>query len=317
MNNRVDNTHATFLNCLRNWDDPYLHGSKPTKSIGCVRCESCGCRLNTNNDDSPILNTSGHQQAVELSSACSSSSENSSCNKSRLTSSFGSSLQLNSINQTTDCSHRHYLNDTYSNLNRNLNANKKQHVDLNKPQPLMRSKSTINVPKTINQCVSLAKSRPRPSSIRPRASASSGLLINDAACTHKRALKRSNTSGKLKLGSALELDSDLSECLSRHLDESKNLIQVLSDTSTTFSTNSSSKEVKSEGVTGFSLDNVKQHTDLTTFEMFDSNLLSEATQQTNLTTMMSFKSCSTSSLIENEHLIFEDSLQEDSFDSDR
>ena len=72
--NRVDNTHATFLNCLRDWSDPFLNGGTnasghgsivasggrkqrgggvhdPTRhgdgTLGCVRCESCSCRLNS------------------------------------------------------------------------------------------------------------------------------------------------------------------------------------------------------------------------------------------------------------------------------
>jgi hypothetical protein len=70
--NRIDNTHATFLNCLRDWSDPFLngHASNSKKSrvhnpsprvasesrggtLGCVRCDSCSCRL-----DSTIASTS-------------------------------------------------------------------------------------------------------------------------------------------------------------------------------------------------------------------------------------------------------------------
>lgn len=61
--NRIDNTHATFLNCLRDWNDPYLNGGNVANSSssnhiaegasmvgkqrypGCLRCESCACRL--------------------------------------------------------------------------------------------------------------------------------------------------------------------------------------------------------------------------------------------------------------------------------
>lgn len=78
--NRIDNTHATFLNCLRDWNDPFLLGrtggakshqhhnnnnqsslhlssarsstnvaagssmSAANNSSGCHRCESCACR---------------------------------------------------------------------------------------------------------------------------------------------------------------------------------------------------------------------------------------------------------------------------------
>jgi hypothetical protein len=42
--NRIDNTHATFVNCLRDWNDPFLHGHGTNKNLGCNRCDSCGCQ---------------------------------------------------------------------------------------------------------------------------------------------------------------------------------------------------------------------------------------------------------------------------------
>ncbi len=57
MNNRTDQSHTTFLNCLRDWNDPYLHGQKPVKGVTCSRCENCGCRLLTNNNTHIDLNS--------------------------------------------------------------------------------------------------------------------------------------------------------------------------------------------------------------------------------------------------------------------
>ncbi len=113
---RLDNTHTTFVNCLRNWDDPFLNGYKPLKSVGCARCESCGCRLNQQ-QTIENSNTSGNLHSIgTISLTCSSSSENSHCAK------FDSNAQLN--NNSDNSSHRHhYLCNTNSNLNRNLSVN--------------------------------------------------------------------------------------------------------------------------------------------------------------------------------------------------
>lgn len=111
---RTDNSHATFLSCLRNWDDPYLHGYKPIKSVSCVRCEGCGCRIGAayGQFESASENQLG-QNHNEISSTCSSSSENSHCVKN----SFGSNVNLN-----TDSPSRHYLCNTHSKMNRNLSV---------------------------------------------------------------------------------------------------------------------------------------------------------------------------------------------------
>lgn len=118
---RLDNTHVTFVNCLRNWDDPFLNGYKPTKSVGCMRCDGCGCRLNTQNGD-PQLDANTHKTDT-ISSNCSSSSENSHCTK--LTNSFGSNAHLNSSGLSGN--NRHYLCNTHSNLNRNLSVSNLSH----------------------------------------------------------------------------------------------------------------------------------------------------------------------------------------------
>ena len=59
--NRIDNTHATFINCLRDWNDPFLHGHKPVKALGCQRCENSNCRYtNNNNTSANSANTSNN-----------------------------------------------------------------------------------------------------------------------------------------------------------------------------------------------------------------------------------------------------------------
>ena len=125
--NRIDNTHATFINCLRDWDDPYLHGHKTLKASSCQRCDQCGCKYST--------------AAATIAAA----------------------TALAAVSQSSN--------------NSALNSNDRPKKGF---QPIIRCRSSNNVPKTINQCIKLAKSRPRPSSIRPHASVTSG-LINEAA----------------------------------------------------------------------------------------------------------------------------------------
>lgn len=110
--NRIDNTHATFLNCLRNWNDPFLHGPKPVKPYGCQRCEACACR-------------SVHSST--------------------------SSLNRESCPNRTE-SGRHYVHSKH---------NKKivKHELLTGFQPIIRCRSSINVPKTLNQCIKITKPR--------------------------------------------------------------------------------------------------------------------------------------------------------------
>lgn len=169
--NRIDNTHATFLNCLRDWNDPFLHGHKSIKPLGCQRCESCGCRF-------------GNQAAES---------------KSHTTTETNSLYSHDNDSNENDLAHnRNYLSDTYSKINRNLSlfSQKQQNeIFFNGFQPIVRCKSSANVPKTIDQCVKLNKSRPRPSSIRPYASNKSGMLINDAA--HVALNKRAQFSHKM------------------------------------------------------------------------------------------------------------------------
>lgn len=102
--NRIDNTHATFLNCLRDWNDPFLHGHKPVKPYGCQRCESCACR-------------SVHSST-------------------------------NSLNREP-CQPGSDRNYTHSKLNKKL----VKHQFLTGFQPIIRCRSSANVPKTIHQCI--------------------------------------------------------------------------------------------------------------------------------------------------------------------
>lgn len=286
---RVDNSHTTFVNCLRNWDDPYLQGTKPIKQIACTRCDGCGCRLNSsgNSESSPLNH---HRHHNEFSSSCSSSSEH---------------------NNSMD---RHYLCNTHSsNLNRHLSVNNltqraaraEANLITSRLQPMARSQSSINVRKESScQMASskLNKSRPRPSSNRPH-----GLLINDASKS-KRASSSPRRFGKqvmdkqaAKTSSNQSFDSDKDSVVT-------NSNFVPSDTSTAGSVKSS--EPKSKDIEpGFLLP--RQHR---------SNLNKSSTLKKKPTGIKnpSFKS-STSSLNqenENDLIEFEDSLQE-SFDSDR
>ena len=103
---RIDNSHTTFVNCLRNWDDPFLHGHSPVKSIHCIRCDGCGCKLNSSGN----YESANNQPNNENSSSYSSSSETSHC--------------LNAHSNSSDLSNRHYLCNTHSsNLNRHLSVN--------------------------------------------------------------------------------------------------------------------------------------------------------------------------------------------------
>ena len=310
---RTDNTHATFLSCLRNWDDPYLHGTKPVKSVSCMRCEGCGCRIGTANSaygqfESASENQLGQQN--EISSTCSSSSE-SHC----LKNSFGSS---------SDIQNRHYLCNTHSKINRNLsvtNLNKKaasraeSSLHPSRFQPIVRSKSSVNVPKTINQCVKLTKSRPRPSSIYSRASSTSGYLPNNAnnSINNRQTNKRTPASNKLKSEAkndknflSTSVDSD-----KESIENSKTSIFIPSDTSTSGSATNDKNQPA-----GFTLPVQIQKDKQPQPALTNQRRMNDIMIQKNLA-LHSFKS-STSSLIDHDDdLVFEDSLQEVSFDSDR
>ena len=201
---------------------------------------------------------------------------------------------------------------------------------------LTRSKSSINVPKTINQCVKLNKSRPRPSSIRPRASTTSGLLINDAVVpsskkthSHKRIsstpkpanpdkqTEPRSSNSPFKSVSNNSFDSDDKDSI----DNSKNSHFIPSDASTTGSIKST-KIVKNEEEENASfllpavqkVNSLRMNINL----MSSTEKVNQLKENKNLIYQTGFKS-STSSFIDHEDddMNFEDSLQEDSFDSDR
>jgi hypothetical protein len=177
---RTDQTHTTFLACLRDWNDPYLHGQKPTKTIGCNRCENCGCRLLLNNDLVGSLSSKDLASATTASSTpmfdCKTSPFEMHCHQAAATNTDYQSNTNSKLNKNQiETVHRH-----------RKHSHNKSGFEI---QPLTRSKSSINVPKTIDKCIKMSKSRPRPSSIRPHASPLSGLLINEAALpTFKRQL---------------------------------------------------------------------------------------------------------------------------------
>jgi hypothetical protein len=151
--NRIDNNHATFINCLRDWNDPFLHGhghslkqQQLSKQYSCQRCESCACRINTSsaqtnlNDDSYTNNSSSQSSINTL-----------------------NNHQHNHISQQRKYTKRRNSNE----INTSDNVHFSHHYDKNHVfQPIVRCKSSVNVPKTIDQCIKLSKSRPRPSSIR-------------------------------------------------------------------------------------------------------------------------------------------------------
>ncbi|CAF1069954.1 unnamed protein product [Didymodactylos carnosus] len=51
-------SHSIFADSLRDWKDPFLHGSEPIKIPLCPRCSSCKCRSLLNQ---PVVNTSTPQ----------------------------------------------------------------------------------------------------------------------------------------------------------------------------------------------------------------------------------------------------------------
>ena len=161
--NRIDNNHATFINCLRDWNDPFLHGhghslkqQQLAKQFSCQRCESCACRINTSstqtttnlNDDSYTNNSSSQSSINNLNTLHSRK--------------YTKRRNSNEIN-TSDNIH---LNHYHNNHNHHHHHSDKSHVF----QPIVRCKSSVNVPKTIDQCIKLSKSRPKPSSIRANTS---------------------------------------------------------------------------------------------------------------------------------------------------
>lgn len=193
--NRIDNTHATFLNCLRDWNDPFLHGHKPVKSFGCQRCESCACRS--------FLSSNGAHSA---------------CSNPSLT-----CANQHHHNQHDIDLNRHYLTDTHSKLNRNLNQ-------VHPFQPIIRCKSSANVPKTIDQCIKMAKSRPRPSSIKPHASRKSSA---ESSSTKRQPKQARLNNSKISCHS-IDSDKESIDTISKE-DEFKILFQSLSSPDSTLS----------------------------------------------------------------------------------
>lgn len=295
--NKPDQTHTTFVNCLRDWNDPYLHGQKQVKTIGCNRCENCGCRLLAaySND----LNTSSKDLSNQTSTATPSSDTN-------------SIKSLDSIVANQD-----YTSNTNSKLNKIEHGHRRHtHKHTKCTQELTRSKSSVNVPKTIDQCIKLAKSRPRPSSIRPRASPLSGLLINEAAVP---CLKRQSSfkSRNIKVESSNSYSTDEKdvkyvntfksierESITMQINETEFLNVEKHETSiTSYSTSSTS------------LNNINRINNENT--IIDTTNMNEIKPNRLLDSTSLFSS--TNSLIEHndKHAVFDDSLQEKSFDSDR
>lgn len=200
--NRIDNTHATFINCLRDWNDPFLHGHKPIKPFGCQRCESCACRsyssnnttLNHSLNSTSSTNTHHHHHDIDL--------------------------------------NRHYLTDTHSKQNRNILNNRAidfQGFSSNTPfQPIVRCKSSANVPKTIDQCLTLVKSRPRPSSIKSNASRKSSI---ESIPSKKQSKTQKNRYESSKISTnSIESDKESNDTISKE-DDCKNIFQSISSDS--------------------------------------------------------------------------------------
>ena len=156
--NRIDNTHATFLNCLRDWNDPFLNGHglsntsyhhstpfslsttksphRAGKNVSCNRCESCACRAlaQTTATSTPHLPLSSH--------------------------------------------HNHHipLHTSHLDLIRKVNDYKKSIQDNQKSmganqfqyQSIVRCKSSYNMPISIDSCIrKLCKTRPKTCSVAP------------------------------------------------------------------------------------------------------------------------------------------------------
>ncbi|CAF0713814.1 unnamed protein product, partial [Brachionus calyciflorus] len=313
--NRIDNTHATFLNCLRDWNDPFLHGHKPIKPYGCQRCEGCACRsINSSNQ-------SIHRDTCQ-----------------------------SPIHTETE---RHYLNDTHSKLNRNFMTTR-NHEFLTGFQPIIRCKSSANVPKTIDQCIKMSKSRPRPSS--------SNKAHLSRKCTNESSKKLNNS--KMSTNS-IESDKDSNDTLSKD-DDFKILFQTSSPDSsmsqiskgTSELIRSNNEEVLNESGSNSKVNignetNTEMNTTEINHQIFNNvhdfslvkhyndeldcleneinkdnnreneNLLKEniENRETNENNsdnnIANLLSSSTSSLIDNDDdIVYDDSLQDDSFESD-
>lgn len=155
--NRIDNTHATFLNCLRDWNDPFLLGHKPIKVVGCQRCESCACRsvpfsvMNLSHSNLPTVTTTTTAATTTNSNTSANSTSANTTQTSNGGDASSSSVCQSLLNDHPHNHHHHH-----------------HHHHNHTPfyQPITRCKSSTNVPKTIDQCIKLCKSRPRPSSIK-------------------------------------------------------------------------------------------------------------------------------------------------------
>lgn len=189
--NKTDQTHATFLNCLRDWSDPYLHGQKQIKTINCNRCENCGCRMLHDliaKDASTNLNATASSHHTLTATNTSDSNSIKSLESLHCSQHEFNAHHHTSLTKLNSKPHHHHTTIKHT-----------QHRRNNGLMLLSRSKSSVNVPKTIDQCIKLAKSRPRPSSIRPYATPRSGLLINEAASTPFKRQSSSSLKSKSKL----------------------------------------------------------------------------------------------------------------------
>lgn len=184
-----------------------------------------------------------------------------------------------------------------------------------------RSKSSANVPKTLNQSVKSTKPRSRPSSIISRTSSSSSYRQNDVPN------KRSPASVIPKSKIEQKIDAKNKSLLSTSVDSDKESIEnsknsnfIPSDTSTAGSTRSTDQNkllTDQEIPASFTLPVITPKEQQQPV-LGSQRRMNDIMIQKNLAYNASFKSISSSSLIDHDDdLVFEDSLQEDSFDSDR
>jgi len=361
--NRIDNTHATFINCLRDWNDPFLHGHKPVKALGCQRCENSNCRYtNNNNTSANSANTSNNYSSS--SSITSSNQVNNTINNANTNGDYG------------EASHdKHYLNDTFSKLNKNLNLflshqnhhhhhnhhyhnqnhNTCNHRSINANtsiesssssfQPIVRCKSSINVPKTIDQCIKLARSRPRPSSIRPfsktrkqqingeetesktrktlTTKSSSDIVVKSRKFSPvKSKVKESKLHSNSKAISTDECDTTLFEIITNNNNDAK--FQTFNFSMKDLVNDFEKKNQKEKLTTNnreayFGHERDLDENEYDCAEM-NENVNNDDDNNNNINNKMmdtiSLLSCS-SSIIENDEINYDDSLQDNSFDSDR
>ena len=216
-------------------------------------------------------------------------------------------------------------------------------------QPIVRCKSSVNVPKTIDQCIKLAKSRPRPSSIRPfnksrkaaandlvaKRSSSSSFSSNNKRtgnCISSKNARTNSTSTLISSSTShfesmntpaktveVVLGTDASLSFDLGVDKLIKTFDSYSHETTTPTQLSKSCNrgedafVSSQGNGGLELGDVNIVDD-NNDEDADFDEVSENINK--LMDTISLLSCS-SSLIENDEINYDDSLQDNSFDSDR